>query len=73
MQSTKERVLITGATGFLGNHLCKTFLEDGTYTVRGTTTNLKNTKRIDGLKQACGKHFASENFELVEADLKDFK
>jgi nucleoside-diphosphate-sugar epimerase len=35
----KEKVLITGVTGYLGNHVCKLFLEDGTYKVRGSTTN----------------------------------
>jgi|LauGreDrversion4_2_1035121.scaffolds.fasta_scaffold23050_5 nucleoside-diphosphate-sugar epimerase len=38
----KEKVLITGVTGFLGNHVCKLFLEDGTYKVRGSTTNPQN-------------------------------
>jgi nucleoside-diphosphate-sugar epimerase len=37
--NTKEKVLITGVTGYLGNHVCKLFLEDGTYKVRGSTTN----------------------------------
>jgi hypothetical protein len=27
----RERVLITGVSGFLGNHVCKIFLEDATY------------------------------------------
>ena len=39
MESTaasKPLVLITGISGYIGSHVCKAFLEDGTYRVRGT-------------------------------------
>lgn len=45
-EKIRERVLITGVTGFLGNHVCKLFLEDGTYEVRGSTTNKSNKKKV---------------------------
>jgi nucleoside-diphosphate-sugar epimerase len=46
----RERVLITGVSGFLGNHVCKQFLEDGTYKVRGSTTNPNNKAKRDSIR-----------------------
>jgi nucleoside-diphosphate-sugar epimerase len=62
---TRERVLITGVSGFLGNHVCKIFLEDGTYKVRGSTTNPKNPAKRDGIRQACGDYLFEKELELV--------
>ncbi len=53
----KDIVLITGVTGFLGSHVCKTFLEDGTYKVRGTVRDVNNSKKIDPLRRAYGDLF----------------
>ena len=60
-------VLITGVTGFLGNHVCKQFLEDGTYKVRGTTSNLRKPKKLEGVKNACKSLFSE--MEMVQVDL----
>lgn len=57
-------VLITGATGFLGTHICKQFLEDGHYQVRGTTTRLGDPVKLDGLRKACGDKLFAE-LEMV--------
>ena len=67
----KEKVLITGVTGYLGNHVCKLFLEDGTYKVRGSTTNPQNKSKTDGLRQACGDYLFDKELELVKANLTD--
>ncbi len=56
-------------SGFLGNHVCKMFLEDGTYKVRGTTTNPNNKDKIDSIKQACGDYHYEKELELVKLDL----
>ena len=49
--------------------MCKTFLEDGTYRVRGTVRSITNEKKIEPLKKAFGDLFSK--LELVEADLLD--
>ena len=67
--SPKEKplVTITGITGYVGSHVCKTFLEDGGYRVRGTVRDLKNEAKMAPIKEAFGENF--EKLELVEADL----
>ena len=65
----RERVLITGVSGFLGNHVCKIFLEDATYKVRGSTTNPNNKAKRDGIRQACGDYLFENELELVRVDL----
>ena len=67
----RPKVLITGVTGFLGNHVCKLFLEDGTYKVRGSTTNPNNKAKREGIRQACGDYLFEKELELVKADLID--
>ncbi len=60
-----KRVLITGAAGFLGSHLCDRFLKDG-YQVVGMdnliTGDLKNIEHL----------FASEHFEFYHHDVSKF-
>ena len=68
-QGQKERVLITGVTGFLGNHVCKAYIEDGTYLVRGSTTNPKNKQKVEGIQMALGNRF--KDLELVQLNLTD--
>ena len=63
--SDKKRVLITGAAGFLGSHLCDRFMKEG-YNVIGMdnliTGDLKN---IDHL-------FPNEDFEFYHHDVSKF-
>lgn len=60
-------VVITGVSGYLGSNVCKVFLEDGGFRVRGTVRSTSNPAKIEPLKKAFGEHF--EKLELVEADL----
>lgn len=60
-----KRVLITGAAGFLGSHLCDRFIKEG-YHVIGMdnfiTGDKKNIEHLLGL----------ENFEFIEHDVTEF-
>jgi len=62
---TKERVLITGAAGFLGSHLCDRFIREG-YHVIGMdnliTGDLRNVEHL----------FRLENFEFYHHDVSKF-
>ena len=59
-----KRVLITGAAGFLGSHLCDRFITEG-YKVVGMdnyiTGDKKNLEHLD----------SNENFEFIEHDITD--
>lgn len=61
----KERVLITGAAGFLGSHLCDRFIKDG-YSVIGMdnliTGDLRNIEHL----------FKLEDFEFFHHDVSKF-
>ncbi len=63
--STKKRVLITGAAGFLGSHLCDRFIKEG-YDVVGMdnliTGDLKNIEHLFKLKE----------FEFYHHDISKF-
>ena len=50
-------VTLTGISGFLGSHVGLQLLQDGSYRVRGTVRNKKNTQRIEPLRQAYGDLF----------------
>lgn len=61
----KKRILITGAAGFLGSHLCDRFIREG-YCVIGMdnliTGDLKNIEHL----------FKLENFEFYHHDISKF-
>ena len=67
MESTKETVVITGISGFLGSWVCLKILQHGGYKVRGTVRSKTNEKKIAPLREAFGDLF--NELELVEADL----
>jgi len=69
MESEKELVCITGITGYLGTMVCKAFLENGCFRVRGTVRSKANPEKMEPLKKAFGEHF--DQLEIVEADLLD--
>ncbi|MDD7885913.1 UDP-glucuronic acid decarboxylase family protein [Flavivirga sp. 57AJ16] len=60
-----KRVLITGAAGFLGSHLCDRFIKEGYY-VTGMdnfiTGDKKNLSHLEG----------NPNFEFIEHDVTEF-
>ena len=57
MPQTKERVLITGAAGFLGSHLCDRFLKEGYHVIGMDNLITGRLKNIEHL-------FKREDFEL---------
>ena len=65
MDNRKKRVLITGAAGFLGSHLCDRFVEEG-YSVVGMdnliTGDLKNIEHL----------FKKAEFEFYHHDVTKF-
>lgn len=69
----KERVLITGAAGFLGSHLCERFLKEG-YHVIGMdnliTGDLKNIEHLFPLEQFEFYNHDVSKFVHVAGDLK---
>ena len=65
----KPIVTLTGVTGYIGSMVCKLFLEDGGYRVRGTVRDKNNQAKLAPLKEAFGTLYSQ--LELVEADLND--
>lgn len=69
----KERVLITGAAGFLGSHLCDRFLKEG-YHVIGMdnliTGDLRNIEHLFGRGDFEFHHHDVSKFVHVPGDLK---
>ncbi len=60
-----KRILITGAAGFLGSHLCDRFIKEGYYVIgmdNLITGDLKNTEHL----------FKHENFEFAHHDVSKF-
>lgn len=68
----QKRVLITGAAGFLGSHLCDKFIEEG-YEVIGMdnllTGNMDNIKHLFPLKQFHFHHHDVTKFVHISGDL----
>lgn len=69
MEKSKPKVVITGVSGFLGSWILKMFVEDGTYSVRGTVRDPKNEKKMAPLKEVLGDKYSS--VEFFAADLTD--
>ena len=66
--SLAEKVLVTGASGYLASHVVKLLQEEG-QNVRGTVRSLQNEDKVRHLYNLCPK--ATYNLQLVEADLND--
>ncbi|TYP76866.1 UDP-glucuronic acid decarboxylase family protein [Aquimarina intermedia] len=60
-----KRVLITGAAGFLGSHLCDRFTKDGCYVIAMDNLITGDLKNIEHL-------FKLENFEFHHHDVTKF-
>jgi len=65
MSQDKKRVLITGAAGFLGSHLCDRFLAEGYHVIGMDNLITGNIKNIEHL-------FPSKNFEYYHHDVSRF-
>ncbi|CAB3399509.1 unnamed protein product [Caenorhabditis bovis] len=64
MNNNETRVLVTGASGFIGTHCVEILLKNG-YRVRGTVRDLNNKSKVDPVK----KLDKNGKLELVVADL----
>jgi dTDP-glucose 4,6-dehydratase len=60
-----QKVLITGAAGFLGSHLCDRFIKDGFHVIGMDNLITGDLKNIEHL-------FAHENFEFHHHDVSKF-
>ncbi len=65
MPQAKERVLITGAAGFLGSHLCDRFLKEGYHVIGMDNLITGRLKNIEHL-------FKREDFEFYHHDVSKF-
>lgn len=61
----KKRVLITGAAGFLGSHLCDRFIKEGFHVIGMDNMITGDLKNIEHL-------FKLENFEFYNHDVSKF-
>ena len=61
----KKRVLITGAAGFLGSHLCDRFIKEGFYVIGMDNLITGDLKNIEHL-------FKMENFEFYHHDVSRY-
>lgn len=62
---SKKRVLITGAAGFLGSHLCDRFIKEGYHVIAMDNLITGDLKNIEHL-------FKLENFEFYHHDVTKF-
>ena len=60
-----KRVLITGAAGFVGSHLCDKFINEGCHVIGMDNLITGDLKNIEHL-------FALENFEFYHHDVSKF-
>lgn len=65
MSAGKKRVLITGAAGFLGSHLCDRFLREGFYVIGMDNLITGDLRNIEHL-------FKREDFEFYHHDVSKF-
>jgi nucleoside-diphosphate-sugar epimerase len=57
VENNKPIVVITGVSGYIGSQVCKYFLQDGKYTVRGTVRDKDNEVKLAPLKKAFGEMY----------------
>ena len=60
-----KKVLITGAAGFLGSHLCDKFIKEGFYVIGMDNFITGDKKNLSHLSE-------NPNFEFIEHDITEF-
>jgi dTDP-glucose 4,6-dehydratase len=65
VEKEQKRVLITGAAGFLGSHLCDRFIKEGFYVIGMDNLSTGSMKNIEHL-------FPNKNFEFYFHDVTKF-
>jgi dTDP-glucose 4,6-dehydratase len=65
MSTSRKRILITGAAGFLGSHLCDRFIQDDYHVIAMDNLITGRLKNIEHL-------FKLENFEFYHHDVSKF-
>ncbi|WP_417444386.1 UDP-glucuronic acid decarboxylase family protein [Joostella sp.] len=60
-----KRILITGAAGFLGSHLCDRFMNEGMYVIGMDNLITGDLRNIEHLR-------SSENFEFIHHDVTKY-
>nr|WP_294858077.1 UDP-glucuronic acid decarboxylase family protein [uncultured Fluviicola sp.] len=65
MSTSRKRILITGAAGFLGSHLCDRFIKDDYHVIAMDNLITGRLKNIEHL-------FQLENFEFYNHDVSKF-
>jgi dTDP-glucose 4,6-dehydratase len=63
--ANRKRVLITGAAGFLGSHLCDRFIKEDYHVIAMDNLITGDLRNIEGL-------FKLENFEFYHHDVSKF-
>ena len=61
----RKRILITGAAGFLGSHLCDRFIKEGFHVIGMDNLITGDLRNIEHL-------FPLENFEFYNHDVSNF-
>ena len=70
--TSKNTILLTGATGFLGSHLCTYLLKNTSYNLLLLKRSFSNTARLQGvLSSARVKTFDVDTHPLTELDWSD--
>ena len=62
---SKKKVLITGAAGFLGSHLCDRFIKEGYHVIGMDNLITGDIRNIEH-------HFNNSSFEFVEHDVSNY-
>lgn len=57
MESTQKKIVITGVSGYLGSQVCRLFLQEGSFKVKGTVRDKNNEDKIAPLRDGFGEYF----------------
>ena len=60
-----KRILVTGAAGFLGSHLCDRFIDEGFYVIAMDNLITGDLKNISHLRK-------NKNFQFINHDITNY-